>query len=535
MVGGGGAAGSTAGAAGEKEAGSMEAGRAGDDGPTSADQESSADGGEADVSRDGAAGANDASGGSEASRPHNLVFRLIDPIPEHKLKPGEDPFGIAVDTSVVGLSLDQSVVVGLSEITRDHTADGGYSYGYEPFRWTESTGSVSLGLPPGAIVSDRRATRNFPMFMSADASVVVGWFGWGAPDEAVFRWTLASGMVSLGHVAETSRLTLRAMSSDGAVVAGTITDVDAAFHTEALEWTTRSGWVRLGKIPGHTDSEVVGVSSDGSLIVGWSGIPFRRTPVLWPQGADIRSLDKAPGFDSCEPLTMTPDGKVIAGVCTRGSTTRVFRWTESTGFEIVGIPSVSITYELGGISSDGAVLVGNYENSLSGELQPFRFTEAGGAQGLGVLPGYVKSSLARDVFAMSADGTVVTGKAGDSNGLGPAFRWTETAGMASLGLLPGHNDSHASSVSPDGSFITGRSGSAAPGTYPRVADAVVWDARGAIHSIPADLVAAGIDLRGYRPHDAWIAVNNGKVAYYGVAVGVDVDVNRRRGWVEWLP
>jgi hypothetical protein len=61
--------------------------------------------------------------------------------------------------------------------------------------------------------------------------------------------------------------------------------------------------------------------------------------------------------------------------------------------------------------------------------------------------------------------------------------------------------------------------------------AVIWDDQGKVHSVGADLEAAGIDLKGYRLATAHVTVGLGHVVLYGSAE----DAEGRRAWVAWLP
>jgi probable HAF family extracellular repeat protein len=66
---------------------------------------------------------------------------------------------------------------------------------------------------------------------------------------------------------------------------------------------------------------------------------------------------------------------------------------------------------------------------------------------------------------VSADGAVVVGRMTNSAGWYRAFRWTEAGGMEDLGTLPGGTSSEAFGVSADGSIVVGSSdagGSTAP-------------------------------------------------------------------------
>jgi probable HAF family extracellular repeat protein len=101
------------------------------------------------------------------------------------------------------------------------------------------------------------------------------------------------------------------------------------------------------------------------------------------------------------------------------------------------------------LSADGSVVVGRARNA-SNQWRAFRWTSAGGMTDLGSLGG-TYSSQAEDV---SADGSVVVGYATLASGQGRAFRWTQAEGMTDLGTLGGTYSS-ASGVSDDGSVIVG--------------------------------------------------------------------------------
>jgi probable HAF family extracellular repeat protein len=101
------------------------------------------------------------------------------------------------------------------------------------------------------------------------------------------------------------------------------------------------------------------------------------------------------------------------------------------------------------VSADGSVVVGKSENA-AGRFHAFRWTESGGMQDLGTLPGGRYSYA----FAVSADGSVVVGWATNAAGYDRAFRWTASGGMQDLGTLGGDR-SWANGVSADGSVVVG--------------------------------------------------------------------------------
>jgi probable HAF family extracellular repeat protein len=116
-----------------------------------------------------------------------------------------------------------------------------------------------------------------------------------------------------------------------------------------------------------------------------------------------------------------------------------------------------------GVSADGSVVVGRADNA-AGEWHAFRWTAARGMQDLGTLGGCCSVAL-----GVSADGSVVVGVAYNAAGQIRAFRWTAAGGMENLNiayaylLTNGSVLEVASAISPDGRYIVGRGYNAATG------------------------------------------------------------------------
>ena len=106
------------------------------------------------------------------------------------------------------------------------------------------------------------------------------------------------------------------------------------------------------------------------------------------------------------------------------------------------------------VSADGSVVVGRAYYA-AGQYRAFRWTPATGMQDLGTLGG--DSSVAQSV---SADGSVVVGGASNAAGYIRAFRWTPATGMQDLGTLGG-GGGVAYGVSADGSVVVGGAPNAA--------------------------------------------------------------------------
>ncbi len=118
-----------------------------------------------------------------------------------------------------------------------------------------------------------------------------------------------------------------------------------------------------------------------------------------------------------------------------------------------------------GVSADGSVVVGKAHNA-AGQDRAFRWTAAGGMRSLGTLGG--GESEARGV---SADGSVVVGVAENAAGEARAFRWTAAGGMEDLNITYAHLLTDGSvlwtgnAVSPDGRYIVGQGYNAATGRW----------------------------------------------------------------------
>jgi probable HAF family extracellular repeat protein len=164
-------------------------------------------------------------------------------------QPLVDPFSVAT-----GVSGDGSVVVGVGSPDTEH------NYPAEAFRWA-SGGMGGLGELPGLFFFGRQAYG-----VSHDGSVIVGVVESTEGYEA-FRWTSDSGTVTLdGHPLSGSSGAY-GVNADGSVVVGFS---NSATGAEAFRWTSDGGMVGLGLLPGHVYSEARGVSGDGSVVVGVS-------------------------------------------------------------------------------------------------------------------------------------------------------------------------------------------------------------------------------------------------------------------------
>lgn len=300
---------------------------------------------------------------------------------------GDLPGG-TFQSAAFGLSADGSVVTGssVSAVGR-----------LEAFRWSQATGMVGLGLLPGGtgastVLSQSRG-------ISADGTTIVGASSSANSTFEAFRWTQATGMVSLGGLpsGNVASSDANGVSADGSVIVGTGFGFAGSTinATEAFRWTQQTGYVGLGVLPGTNtrSSSANGVSADGSVVVGQSAFSPNSS------------------FDGRQ----------------------AYRWTQGTGMVGLGyLPGASTTNAASvanGVSADGSVVVGQ-SDSASGR-QAFRWTQEGGMIGLGFLPGFSSSSNA---LGVSADGSIVFGTI-SSGSANQAFIWDASNGMKSVQQL----------------------------------------------------------------------------------------------------
>lgn len=123
-------------------------------------------------------------------------------------------------------------------------------------------------------------------------------------------------MVGLGTVSGGSES--RHVSADGSVVVGTAGGV-------AFRWTEASGRVSLGGLPGPLNYSNPGsISADGSIIVGYATNFAISKPFIWDETHGMRELQQLltdfgidlTGWNLWGPFHVSADGQTIVGVGT---------------------------------------------------------------------------------------------------------------------------------------------------------------------------------------------------------------------------
>jgi probable HAF family extracellular repeat protein len=279
------------------------------------------------------------------------------------------------------------------------------------------------------------------------------------------------------------------VSGNGQVIVGRVNDRATRWNGLVLEGLNTFG---NGSI-----STATAASFDGSVVVGnaFNGdnsapdtVAFRwtlqRGAVALPQAATGGS------FENYGARGVSGDGATVVG--NRGVANPVaFCYVDPSGYMPMGDPLTFPGSSGNGVSDDG-VVAGRSRTDDFDHTEAFRWTQAGGAQLLGVLDGFAGSSAS----AISADASTIVG-ASTGDDASEAFLWTQSGGMLGLGDLSGSDlRSAALAVSADGSLVVG---------YGHAGEddrrAVLWTG-GQILNLGDMLAAEGVDLQGWTLVDA---------------------------------
>ena len=310
---------------------------------------------------------------------------------------------------------------------------------------------------------------SFARRVSEDGSTVVG------SSYYPYRWTRTTGMQPLA----TYRGLGEGVTADGSVVVGWLLHS----HYQAFRWTAQTGTVILPLLPGASSNVASDITPDGRWIFGDSnpsccGEGYVRA-VRWDGNTlQIQDLGFLRGYGLTKPWSAAANGAACVGGA-YSPHNRAFRWTESGGMQDLGT--------LGGqqsdawdVSADGTVVVGRAQDS-SNQWRAFIWREGIGMQALPTPSGW-SASVA---YALAADGTIV-GTALDASGQWHATRWT-TNGFENLNqtyalLLGGSRLIEARDISANGRYIVGTGYNAATGRE----EAFLLDTRCTAHNGDVD-------------------------------------------------
>lgn len=189
------------------------------------------------------------------------------------------------------------------------------------------------------------------------------------------------------------------------------------------------------------------------------------------------------GFLESVARGVSADGNSAAGF-TSGIGQPGFLWTRSGGRNDFGMDGLGFRSVGQGISGDGRFVVGGGVGLSPENSRAFRWSQAGGFEDVGVLPGFAQASA----IGANDDGSIVVGTCLTAGGFPTGFRWTATGGMQPIGTA-----TYLRAISRDGSTIIGNQGTAT--------DGFVWTQSGGLQLLPplggvGHAAAGGVNFDG---------------------------------------
>ena len=242
----------------------------------------------------------------------------------------------------------------------DQSVDSNYR---DAYRWTSGTGKVSLGGIAGLQVDARY---DIPHDITPDGSVIVGEGQTPVINgKRAFRWTTATGAVSLGIPSGYLTTAASGVSADGNVIVGLA--IDSLGVGQAFRWTPGGGMQTLPAAPGGAQTNALGVSGDGLTTVGFlGGGPAGTNGFRWTQNGGYQLL---PDYDLdgefVWPRAVNSDGSVIVGEDTPGSQATAVVWINGQEHRVIDLLNAAGANTTGWIlgdavdvSADGSTVVG---------------------------------------------------------------------------------------------------------------------------------------------------------------------------------
>lgn len=266
-------------------------------------------------------------GNSPSSAPHVVLWEAGGP-PENLGLPG----GYYSRAPVI--SADGRFIAG--GLSPDHI-----------YRWSRAGGVEDLGRGPYQLVWCNVTG------ISADGSVIVGYYSVAAGYYSGFRWDASHGVTSLG-LGNNVRVT--GLSGDGLVAIGH----RQANRWTAFRWSEAGGLVDLPSLPGTTDTFAYCVNHDASVIAGGSFTPVGiERLTLWTPSAPPsdhgrgRCLGVADDGSGGAGLSFPVPGYAVAWRHPFGAV-ELQSYLSSVGIDLTGWT----LYSANAVSADGRIIVG---------------------------------------------------------------------------------------------------------------------------------------------------------------------------------
>jgi uncharacterized membrane protein len=350
-----------------------------------------------------------------------------------------------------------------------------------------ATGFALLASPAHPASFEFILDNGAPNSVSNDGLVVTGTGTTG--NFTAFRWTQATGLVSLGRPQVGGGGGVPGISADGTRIGYSIGSLDSTYKTQGL-WTLGSGWQELmpptppdgGTVDGSYGS-VWDLSGDGNTVVGlyWRpGAGNRAHASKWTQATGVVDLGGTTTGQASRANGVNYDGSVIVGwVETPTGPWRPAAWVNGslvllTDFDASGMFLIG-DGEARATSSNGDIIVGFSRDTDSHQRAASMWRRTDGVFGPAEILGWVdgteppsgtSSGGINIAYAVSDDGRIAVGYCSfDGSPFNPTgLVWTPTTGvqdvnqfLADNGVLvdPNFTIQNLTAMTPDGNQIFG--------------------------------------------------------------------------------
>ncbi|MCC7387928.1 MAG: hypothetical protein IT431_04080 [Phycisphaerales bacterium] len=313
------------------------------------------------------------------------------------------------------------------------------------------TAGLASGQSFRGIGTHPQGRESYAAGVSGDGSVVVGaqydplGGSHGLGGLVAIRWTAGGGRVPLGLLDGGDSSFAYGASLDGSVIAGRACAATCA-TVQPFRWTDPGPIQGLGWIPGSSYGLAQGISDDGTTIVGFgvNDSSFEVYPTMWREELGVVALDRLPGGGAAYVQGASANGSTLAGrAWDADHHQQAALWAGDGSITPLGFLTDPgpLPYSMArAITPTGSVVVGiaHGADGMGGyTYQGFRWTQAGGMQGLGVSGphGNLLTTAAMDV---SASGRIVVGAWGGVMGWGDGSQaavWREGEGWRDLATL----------------------------------------------------------------------------------------------------